>query len=120
MFPFFILREGAPHGSGTINYDFIPDGKYNYSGSWKEGKRQGLGNIINYWKNIYVKSNIYLVSSFHFILGITWFRNDDIHQGYYENDKPHGNGQKKYVILTRQKKLDYLDYDNATSNWNCF
>jgi len=64
------LREGAPHGSGTINYDFIPDGKYNYSGSWKDGKRQGLG--------------------------ITWFRNDDIHQGYYENDKPHGNGQKKY------------------------
>ena len=42
-----------------------------------------------------------------FILGITWFRNDDIHQGYYENDKPHGNGQKKYVIIRRQK-LDYI------------
>ena len=55
-----------------------------------------------------MKSNIYFVSSFHFILGITWFRNDDIHQGYYENDKPHGNGQKKYVILTRQKTRLYI------------
>ena len=54
-----------------------------------------------------MKSNIYFVFSFHSILGITWFRNDDIHQGYYENDKPHGNGQKKYVIIRRQK-LDYI------------
>ena len=46
MFSFSILREGAPHGSGTINYDFIPDGQYNYSGSWKEGKRHGLGRLL--------------------------------------------------------------------------
>ena len=58
-----------------------------------------------------MKSNIYFVSSFHFIPGITWFRNDDIHQGYYENDKPHGNGQKKYVILTRQKTRLYIFFN---------
>jgi len=70
------LRNGKPHGQGTIVYDFHNQGgKFNYTGYWKDGKRDGIG--------------------------ITWYRNEDIHQGFYENDEAHGKGQKKNSVMVK-------------------
>lgn len=66
-----VFRSGNPHGEGTITYfTDDPGDRYNYTGEWNRGVRQGFG--------------------------ATAFRDGRLYAGRYADNKENGRGTVRY------------------------
>lgn len=79
------LKDGIPHGQGTMNY---PNGNV-YSGNWYKGKKQGQGTMT------YPNGNKYTGSwkkDIRIGQGTIYYSNGTKFEGEFKGDNPSYNG----------------------------
>ena len=110
---FLKIRRGVPWGYGTIIYfTNDPQGRYNYTGDWVRGKRQGSGTTIFRGE---VPPKVYIGEydrDRENGRGKIKFSNGDIFTGFFVDGKR--VGEKSYSFCSNYfgKTLSIVDYSN--------
>jgi hypothetical protein len=81
-----LVREGLPHGQGTMNYE---SGRI-YDGEWVSGHWNGKGNLLNPNGDTYKGEFVFDARHGQ---GLYKWDNGDIYQGSFSQDKRHGKGK---------------------------
>lgn len=82
----FLVAEGLPHGTGTLNYD---SGRV-YSGDWIAGQWNGKGKLLNPNGDTYEGEFVFDARHGK---GVYKWDNGDVYTGMFREDKRHGQGK---------------------------